>query len=605
MPLSPTEIARSRAILTAIFPELVSILLAITGRPVKLVWDPNISTAATDCKAIVWASPNPFLNGFPDVGRGSTIHEGGHIKWSRFGSRLMRQAKEEGGEGLSHLLNLIMDRRDDTLNADHNPGIATCLRARLAYLCTMQHRLMMKAAVDRVMAREEKKRSSPSPRAIRIAELRKKRDMDPREVDTPRLEGREAEDKITKLLSGVKPKDAWEDFFFACKWHKGARTRRGRKAINIIGTQRLLKATPGQLLGLAKRVHTILGDRPSEQKTPPPKGFQNLITIARAIERGDKESMAALRAIDPDMHAAVILLHTMDPGIAKLLGKMAKQHTAKSRATGMEKLKKILQTGFRHPGPISIGDPGKVKVIELPHNEIHRATHRAVLAEVAHLKDQLVRTLRKLDSPSEFTLYAQDEGDELDFDEVASMACGLGGNWQETVIERDIDALIAIAADISGSMGGEKLRALRRLHALLTEGIEVLGDSAEGYAWAYHSQTIFDLGRTAPTSAFHTLKADYGNSDTTMLTIAGTRMAMSKRRQKILFVITDNGPDNIQTAGERARQLLARGVLVIHIMVDVHGIPDIYPIELPYVSIDDLINGEFNKLLTLIFKHLK
>lgn len=69
-------------------------------------------------------------------------------------------------------------------------------------------------------------------------------------------------------------------------------------------------------------------------------------------------------------------------------------------------------------------------------------------------------------------------------------------------------------------------------------------------------------------------------------------------------MLCDNGPDDIAMVREMSQQLLARGVIVVHLMVGVHGAPNIYPIELLYSSMDECL-GEFSEVLRTIVKNLR
>ncbi len=117
-----------------VLPLLRNDLLAIIQRPFQLVFDPSVTTAATDCKEIIRFNPYPFENNQSELGFGIGYHEAGHLRHSRDLADLIRVAKEEGGEILGTIANLILDRRDDRLSAEKFPGFAMLLRKRLKYL---------------------------------------------------------------------------------------------------------------------------------------------------------------------------------------------------------------------------------------------------------------------------------------------------------------------------------------------------------------------------------------------------------------------------------------------------------------------------------------
>ena len=94
------------------------------------------------------------------------------------------------------------------------------------------------------------------------------------------------------------------------------------------------------------------------------------------------------------------------------------------------------------------------------------------------------------------------------------------------------------------------------------------------------------------------------NSDTHLLDYAGASLLCSTKRRKILLVLCDNGPDDIELVRKKGQQLLARGVIPIHLLIGVHGTPQIYPIELIFSDFDECIE-EIGSVLKLIISHLR
>ena len=89
-----------------------------------------------------------------------------------------------------------------------------------------------------------------------------------------------------------------------------------------------------------------------------------------------------------------------------------------------------------------------------------------------------------------------------------------------------------------------------------------------------------------------------------MLAILGAKLAKSPKRRRLILVLTDNGPDDMKEAGERAKLLLARGILPIHLLVGVHGTPHIYPIELIYSSMNECLT-EFGQVIVTALRHMR
>ncbi|MCX6798117.1 MAG: hypothetical protein NTX66_02815, partial [Candidatus Falkowbacteria bacterium] len=125
-----------------------------------------------------------------------------------------------------------------------------------------------------------------------------------------------------------------------------------------------------------------------------------------------------------------------------------------------------------------------------------------------------------------------------------------------------------------------------------------------GRLWSFNSNVIYDYGRPSENSAFIQLEGSAGNSDTHMLKAVGAKLLQSTKRRKILFVLCDDGPDDMKLVRKVSEQLTARGVIVIHLLVGVHGTPDIYPIELLYTNMEECLE-EFGELLKTIISHLK
>jgi hypothetical protein len=544
---TPTKTLDVEATLRRVFHRIVADLVMMTGKPVRLIWDPSVKTAATDCVAEVRLAPWFFLEGLDSVGYGTSYHEGGHMVYTPKGTELLERANRDGGPHLQSLVNIIVDRRDDMRNAKDNPGFADTLRRRLLVICTMSRQPDFSARFP--------------------------------DVD---------KETFLNLLHHLPARDLWEDFFFSAKWHKRPHFKQTFKAMKYCTRKRLWNANNAELLWIAQKVYSILGD-PQQKDTNQSSGseasWEGLVTIATAshIEQGGKIS----------------------PEVSQLLHKIATQYTAHISAGGMNQLRSLLaKAEMRHPGPISVGVVERVPVTEVRNDPAHRNAYDSLLADIAYLVDPLVTDLRRLESPSEYTLYAQDEGDELDFDEVGAIATGLPGHWQETTIERDVDAEIHLAIDASGSMYGHKLHIAKSIGTLFTESMLSLEEGVDGHMWSFDSEGINDFGNVARESGFVALESRGGNSDTHLLTIVGEHLARSKRKQRVMILLCDDGPDNIEMARRLSHELLARGVIVVHIMIGVHGLPNIYPIELLFQTMEQCLS-EFGELLKAIISHAK
>ncbi len=572
---------RDKKTLERVFPVLCDQLTALIGKPFRLIFDPTISTASTDCIAEVRISPWFFTQGLERVGFGTGYHETGHIKFSPYGTKLLTEAYDFGGDVLQHITNIILDRKDDILTAQHAPGFADTLRKRLAYISTMARRQTLGKTLS-VYTESLKHQNT-------LHEKISKRDK------KYRIHTRTAEEEITALLKNWKPTDAYEDFFFAAKWHKRPRIRKVHKAMKLLSPKLLLTATPDYLLWAAQEIHAILGD-PDEKEE----------------EKGMKESLKKLRSFFEKKFIELCLLATsielgepVDPTLLGNLNTIMAGSLKIGRNNALNNLVKWMRNmrGTYPSGAHSVGREHTVPVKSVPKNGIHAPAYNRILATVQHLVEPLVRKLKRLDNPSEYILYGQDEG-ELDLREVARIATGLSGFRKEIVEERNIDVEIHLCIDRSGSMEGEKIEQAKQIAVLFSEAIMTLHPVCAGNIWAFSSKAVYDYGSPSRMSAFVKIEGEDGNSDTHMLTIVAKKLRDSKRKRKVIIMLCDDGPDDIQLAARISRELKESGIIVIHMFIGVHGTPHIYPTELLFSTMEDCLNN-FGDILEEIVKNLK
>jgi len=538
--LEPDE--RNAKLLEAELPYICNDIAMLIGRPFRLIWDPELETASTDCIAEVRVAPWPFLEGQRDVGFGTIYHETGHIRQSPYGARLLERAQEEGGDTLQHLLNIILDRKDDYGTAEHAPGFAETLRRRLLYICTLTRRRKYQ-----------------------------------------KLFAGKSGEEIARILRHIKPGDPYEDFFFAAKWHKSPRFQVTTRAMKLLRQRQLRKAGAEELLWTAKRVREILGEIPGREQNE--RGFNKLYAFSGGVECNGKGEK-------------------LDPKLSKAISKMMARYVASIRKGGMSQLVKFLKSaGMVWPGPLSVGRTNSVPVERVAPSPGNIARYQGLLEPIRPQVGPLVRRLKRIDNPSEYTLYGREEG-RLDLSASARIATGLSGCYLEVVLERDIDAEVHLAIDCSGSMGGKKVKVAKQIGVAFSEAINSLEPMCTGRTWAFNSKAISDFGKPSSSSGFVTIEGSGGNSDTHMLAVVGKELAKSHKRRKVLLVLCDDGPDDMALAKQLSQQLMARGIIVIHLLVGVHGTPDIYPVELLYTSMEECLL-EFGDLLETIIKNLK
>lgn len=550
--LSPDE--RAVKILEREFPILCNDIGMLVCRPFTLIWDSTISTASTDCKAEIMLSPRFFIEGHRDVGYGTAYHECGHIRHSPYGVKLLQRCDKEGGSIRRMIMNIILDRKDDMLTVKDASGFAVLLRLRLTYICTMTRREELKE------------------------ELQRRGIVDERD--------------IIAILKHFKPRDCYEDFFFAAKWHKSPRFKEVSQVMKkYLARRRLLNASPAYLFWVAEQIHKRLGDPPERKEDNDNSRFATLMALALLVERGESPPFGEGRM-------------KLSPSLAQALKQMVQRYLATARTSGLKGLIQRLKTmGMVHAGPLSTGGTKKVPLKKVKPGAQYASAYHSLLTEVESQIYPLTQRLRKIDNPSEFEIFGQDEG-ELDLSESARIATGLTGFHLETVTERDIDAEIHLALDCSGSMAGEKLHSAKKLAVVFSEAISILAPACAGRLWAFNAEAIYDFGPPSNMSGFVTIEGEAGNSDTHMLKEVGSQLGKSQKRRKVLLVLCDDGPDDMKEAKKLSHQLMARGVVVVHLLVGVHGTPSIYPFELLYASMDECLN-EFGDLIESIVKNLK
>jgi hypothetical protein len=395
------------------------------------------------------------------------------------------------------------------------------------------------------------------------------------------------EKDILDFLKRIRPKDLYDDFFYACKWSRRPRFRETFRAMNYCTRRRLQKALPEELLWIAKRIREILGEPPAnkQEQTSAEKNFTALCVLAIAFGHG-----APACQINPE------LLGAIQSALAQYVSGQ-RNRTLKALA---EKLK---SKGIIYPGPLSVGFVPKVPVIKVPAKADNAALYQEILRKVTHLRNAMLQSLHRLDSPSEYELGGQDEGD-LDLSEVARIATGLSGFRKELVIDRDIDACIHLCIDMSGSMGGKKVGVAKQLVALFSEAINCLSGKIEGRVWGYDSTAICDFGAPNSASGFVNAKGSSGNSDSQMIPVVAAELAKSRKKQKLMLVFCDDGPDDIETVHRLTHQLLARGILAVHFVIGAHGTPQIYPFEILYTCPEETIQ-EFGMVIHTILSNLR
>lgn len=502
---------------TALLPQIVSDILAIVGRAVNLVWDPGIGTAATDLMATIYFNPYWFEEKLDAVGYGMVYHETGHIKFSAHLHGIMGKAKQEGGEALMHIVNLILDRHDDELGAAASPGLAMVLRKRLGY-----------------------------------------------------------------LFPRIRTRYPWEDFAYACKKRTQPRFPETRAAMRVL--RRLKQSgkwTEEAVLEAAICIRKILGHSPNEES---------------AEEQGFVRFMAAVAKAESGPPLTQVQIDNLDKAIQVML--------VGARNNDLKRLQRLLRMQEGSPPPTVAHRKGWVEPEIIREREVDPAAYQAVRQTVAGEVARARALFRSIESPVETVVRFQDEG-ELDFQNLSRLVTGLGGCFAYTTVDRDLDASIHLAQDLSSSMTGAGEEFARKLGVIFTESILTLRPYVEGHAWGYRTagrkSYVFDYGPCRVGSALAKAKADGSNADWEALTVISRELRRSTRRRKVIIMIGDDGPSDPEEVNRLAARLLQANIPVIHILVGVVAAPRIYPVQLLFRSFPELV-GEFGSVLDKIFR---
>lgn len=493
-------------------------MLAITQKPFSLIISRETEVAGTDCLSQIHFNPAPFEQGKIDLGYGTGYHEAGHIKYS---SKLYDAKLKAGDEITGHIVNLIMDRHDDYLNAKDAPGFSDTLRLRLK-----------------------------------------------------------------EYFPGHRGRNPWEDFAFACKKWTRPRFPASVQAMKIVKKLHREESWNTQaVVEAAQKIRDILSkDLPPIKQYQQEEGFMLYMRGIDQIERGPR----------------------LTPKQIQQIKQLQKNILQVERKDELGALQKFLAQAKKNQGnqPCSI-PPHQLNLTktEIIKPSKDAGKYQEVLSNINNHVNALRNALERIDSPVESTVRFQEEG-ELDHLNLSRLVLGFKDCFETTVMERDLDVEIHLALDQSGSMMGKKINYARQLGVLFNEAILSKKTFIDGHIWGYYSNDqaiIYDYGSCTKNNPVVTAQADGGNADWEMLSIIAKNLAKSRRQQKVIIVVGDDGPSDSQKVNQLATKLAGHGIPTIHIMVGVFAAPKIYPVELLFQDFPELIQN-FGKILLTILK---
>jgi hypothetical protein len=231
--------------------------------------------------------------------------------------------------------------------------------------------------------------------------------------------------------------------------------------------------------------------------------------------------------------------------------------------------------------------------------DAHRELVASVASHVAVLRRGFARLgHREVDEPG--TL----RGHRLDVGRARRLAAGprldiLVGRREEAVADCELGILI----DRSGSMHGRKIDLARRFGVLVAEAARG-HRGISGWTAAFDDDTWFELGPFARTSIAR-LEAGGGNNDAAALAAAGERLLRSRRRNRVLVLISDGEPTESSVAAFHAvarRLERDHGIAVVHVVIDQIARQAVLPrhVDLSQSSLDESVRGFATLLVGLV-----
>ncbi len=533
------------------------------GRPIRLELSGH-GTASTDCLSRMTINPDPLLRGDISAFYGRGDHESGHISEDRegtrkdrprrfsdpaYGTELLGRAREDDGEVLQHILNLIMDRRVDYLGAKKRPGNALDIWSRLGDLLPGEREL-----ADGTV---EKRRSGTS------------------------LECKES---------------VFTDFVYACKKHTKAHHACVRKAVAIAdkackrvnaGTHKyaILLTAAKRVLSILRANATELDQQREQEREEAEKAERAFIEFMRAMikrELGQNVSQQTYQSFRQ------VMAQRNARNRQRTLGNLSKSFKA---ATGTGRLP-------APPPPVpAMGPSGKEgKYIRV---EPDAAAYAKVLPGARPYILALRKALLELSVPQHQVVHGLTEG-EFDIQAIAALVTGRPDCMKVDLLHILLDLAIAFALDVSGSMGGDPVRLGRELGVGFNEAVRTAPQSVDGWLLAF-DHDVYDFGKVCPNNGIAKELGGGWTNEALALRYAAQPLGRSSRRRKVVVVACDGGPNDLKACEQEVKNLLNAGILPIRVLIGVDYSPGTYPVELFFENWRDFCKN-FAQTFATIFR---
>jgi hypothetical protein len=536
--------------------EMLSRILAIAEGGVRLELVGS-GTASTDCCSVINFNPEPFLSGHIEAGFGRGLHEAGHIRYDRNGTRkdnqrktndppigtvLLTRAQDEGGDMLANILNLIMDRRADDKQAKEFPGNENPIYGRLGHLLPGERK------------------------------------------DTKTGE-------VIKSLNGTSLEcetSVFIDFVYAIKKRTRPRHAIVCRCVNIalraIRRVNAHKCRYERLLTASKRILQILRDNATEEdkkrEQETSESEQRFTQFMQALQK-------AISGSRPDSKL-VKLFRQM------IANKLAVRRR-KSLAILPSQLVQVSKKAGSGTGKFANAGAGAGKVLPVVKVPPNPVAYRPILSRVRPQVRGLSDIIQRLSIPEVRQLTGLTRG-EFDVEALSVLATGRSDCMQIELREQRLDVGIAFLFDRSSSMS--VLSAATGLSVALNEAILPHRRSVESAFFAFHDQ-VFDCGFAQPNNGIAGVECAGGTQEELGIRVAGNWLRGIRRPRKLLITICDGAPASVAAVKKETDALLAHGILPMRILVGVDIAPRTYPIELFFDSWAEL-NRELVKVFTAV-----
>lgn len=233
------------------------------------------------------------------------------------------------------------------------------------------------------------------------------------------------------------------------------------------------------------------------------------------------------------------------------------------RALGEIHKRKDVQQDIRTKQRVIIGGDGKFEDTDIKHGKYDDI---AASATVVSGYRRFARELERLKQECEPTWNREQPSGRVNVQRWAR-GCSIDeafDRWEDGNDGTDIEAVMLV--DRSGSMGGGNDVAASEASWIIKRALDHINADVSVYAFDHQAEIVFERGKKAKATQVPFMYGNGGTNPNTAL-IASERIFMSSRRKnKILFIVTD-GDFTEQGNDEIIQRLNAAGVLTAMVLI--------------------------------------